>query len=240
MLTSAIFAGGFTLLDRRPLIAGLLFGLLIIKPQLAVLIPVALLAGGHWRAIAGAALSATALLAIAYFMFGEQTYQAFFANVAHQATLVSGRIPWPKIASTFGALRTMGVPVVIAMTIHATVALGATVVTWMAWRRKLPTRVPIIAAASLLISPYLLGHDSVLMMVPIGWLIVHQRRPAIVVLLWAISILAVAAVVANPTPLAAIIGIVTMWQEAQRLESAEPENPHVGAVAGGDLQVAVH
>ena len=114
----------------------------------------------------------------------------------------------------FGALRTMGVPVLPALIVHGVIALGAAAVTWAAWRRNLTTKVPIVAAASLLVSPYLLGHDSVLMMVPIGWLIVNQRRTAIVVLLWAISILAVAAVGPNPTPIAAIIAIVVMWQEA--------------------------
>ena len=222
MLTSAIFAGGFTLLDRRPLVAGALFGLLIVKPQLAVLIPVALLAGRYWRAIAAAAVTAVALLLIAWLAFGEETYRAFLVNASHQATLVSGRIPWPKIASAFGALRTMGVPVVPALLVHAAIAIGAAVATWLAWRRSWPTRVPIVAAASLLVSPYLLGHDSVLMMVPIGWLIVHQRRPAIVVLLWAISMLAVAAVGPNPTPVAAILAIAVMWQEARRLQSESP------------------
>jgi hypothetical protein len=223
MLTSAIFAGGFTLVDRRPWLAGALFGLLLVKPQLAVLVPVALLAGRYWRAIVAAAVTAVALLLIAWLAFGAETYRAFLANASHQATLVTGRIPWPKIASAFGALRTMGVPVVPALIAHGTIAIGAAVITWLAWRRNWPTRIPIVAAASLLVSPYLLGHDSVLMMVPIGWLIVHQRRPAIVVLLWAISILAVAAVGPNPTPVAAILAIFVMWQEARRLQSQLPE-----------------
>ena len=234
LLTSAIFAGGFTLLDRRPVVAGALFGLLIVKPQLAVLIPVALLAGRYWRAIAAAAASALALLAIALLAFGCETYRAFLANASHQATLVSGLIPWPKIASLFGALRTMGVPVVPALAVHGAVALGAAAATWIAWRRNLPTRVPIVAAASLLVSPYLLGHDSVLMMVPIGWLIVHRRRPAIVVLLWALSILAVAAVGPNPTPVAAIIAIAVMWLEARNLHAAPPAR--ADAAAGARLQ----
>ena len=214
LLTSAIFAGGFTLLDRRPWIAGGLFGLLVIKPQLAVLIPIALLAGGYWRSIGAAAVTAAALLAAAWLAFGDEAYRAFLLNASHQATLVTGRIPWPKIASAFGALRTMGVPLVPALMVHGAIVIGAAAATWVAWRRRLTTRVPIVAAASLLVSPYLLGHDSVLMMVPIGWLIVNQRRPAIVVLLWAISILAVAAVGPNPTPLAAIIAIAVMWREA--------------------------
>jgi hypothetical protein len=46
-----------SLLERRPLLAGGLLGLLIYKLQLGLLIPVALLAGRHWRASEGVAAS---------------------------------------------------------------------------------------------------------------------------------------------------------------------------------------
>src|SRR5258707_10279692 len=55
--TAALFGGGLGLLERRPLLAGGLLGLLIYKPQLGLLIPVALLAGRHWRASKGVAVS---------------------------------------------------------------------------------------------------------------------------------------------------------------------------------------
>ena len=44
------------LIDTRPRLAGLLLGLLCYKPHLALLAPVALVAGGHWRTFAAAAL----------------------------------------------------------------------------------------------------------------------------------------------------------------------------------------
>src|SRR5437667_206944 len=37
--TAAILIGGLTMLDRRPILAGVLFGTLSIKPQLGVLLP---------------------------------------------------------------------------------------------------------------------------------------------------------------------------------------------------------
>jgi len=49
-LEQAIALYGGELLERRPLLAGGLLGLLIYKPQLGLLIPVALVAGRHWRA----------------------------------------------------------------------------------------------------------------------------------------------------------------------------------------------
>ncbi|WP_029586365.1 glycosyltransferase 87 family protein [Bradyrhizobium sp. URHD0069] len=54
--TAALFGGGLSPLERRPLLAGGLLGLLIYKPQLGLLIPVAL-AGRHWRASEGVAVS---------------------------------------------------------------------------------------------------------------------------------------------------------------------------------------
>ncbi len=55
--TAALSGSGLSLLERRPLLAGGLLGLLIYKPQLGLLIPVALLAGRHWRASEGVAVS---------------------------------------------------------------------------------------------------------------------------------------------------------------------------------------
>ena len=63
-VTAALFAGGMLFLQRRPFAAGLLLGCLVIKPQLGLLLPVALLAARQWRAIAGAATSSLGLLAV--------------------------------------------------------------------------------------------------------------------------------------------------------------------------------
>ena len=49
--TTALALSGFTLLPRRPILAGVMFGLLTFKPQLGIMIPVALLAMRQWRAI---------------------------------------------------------------------------------------------------------------------------------------------------------------------------------------------
>lgn len=50
LLTTALLCGALGALPRRKLLAGVLIGLLIIKPQLALLAPVALAAGREWRA----------------------------------------------------------------------------------------------------------------------------------------------------------------------------------------------
>ena len=48
---AGLLLGGFRLLPGRPVPAGILFGLLTYKPQLAVLVPVALAAASEWRCL---------------------------------------------------------------------------------------------------------------------------------------------------------------------------------------------
>ena len=94
---------------------------------------------------------------------------------------------------------------------------------WLAWSRRYDTRIPILAAASLLISPYLFNYDSVLLLIPIGWLIVQRKRPLIIIALWALSAIALFAKMPNPTFIAATIALFVMLQEA-RAEIAEETN----------------
>src|SRR5207248_5884528 len=49
-LSVALFYGAFALLGRRPVLAGVLLGLLAYKPQIWVLVPLALLCARAWRA----------------------------------------------------------------------------------------------------------------------------------------------------------------------------------------------
>ncbi|MGL4313281.1 MAG: glycosyltransferase family 87 protein, partial [Sphingomonas sp.] len=48
-LTAALLAGGLSQIDRRPVVAGALLGAMVIKPQLALALPVMALAGQRWQ-----------------------------------------------------------------------------------------------------------------------------------------------------------------------------------------------
>jgi Glycosyltransferase family 87 len=67
--TSALLFLGLCALPGRPICAGIAFGLLTIKPQLAVLIPVLLLARGEWTALLAAGLTAAGLIALSCLVF---------------------------------------------------------------------------------------------------------------------------------------------------------------------------
>ena len=54
LLTSALVVGGMRVMRALPIAGGVLAGSAMIKPQLAILLPLALLSAGYWRTLAAA------------------------------------------------------------------------------------------------------------------------------------------------------------------------------------------
>ena len=59
-LTAALLIGGMLAAPKRPIFAGVLFGLLTVKPHLGILIPFCLIASHNWRAFVGQLSTASA------------------------------------------------------------------------------------------------------------------------------------------------------------------------------------
>lgn len=180
-LTAGLFGAATLFLDRRPFVAGLLFGALCYKPQLALLVPLALAAGGEWRALAATAAAATALGLASLGLFGAETWRDFLATAgASHAMYASGRILFAGMANTFGAARLLGAGVAPAYALQAAASLLAAWVVVMVWRRplSLPTRAATLAAASLVAAPLALLYDLMLGTVAAAWLIRDRDAPS--------------------------------------------------------------
>ena len=129
--TAALFGGGLILLERRPVVAGGLLGLLIYKPQLGLLVPVALLAGLHWRALAAAGAVAGALLALSAIWFGTDVWSEYLRNlgVLRQMILEDGTGVWHRFVSVFVGARRLGASVEVAYVIQAVAGMLAYLIT---------------------------------------------------------------------------------------------------------------
>ena len=57
---------------------GIAFGLLTVKPQLGLLVPVLLIAQGNWRTFFAAAATALVLAALSVLVYGAEAWQAYF------------------------------------------------------------------------------------------------------------------------------------------------------------------
>jgi hypothetical protein len=184
-LMAGILIGGLSLVETSPWWAGAILGLMVLKPQLALLLPVAMLAGREWRVIAGAILSASALLLFGLILFGWGSYAAFFAILPQYVNNLQHSFwPWYMIASPFALARFLGVSQPAALWVHGVIAVAATMMTARAWWLKVDARIPILVTATLLVSPYLFNYDTLLMVVPATWLICRGRRPFVAALAW--------------------------------------------------------
>lgn len=170
-LATAALAIGFLLLPRRPIVAGLMFGCVSYKPHLGVLLPLLLLAAGQWRAFAAATVSALVLAGVSVVLFSLEAWTAFFRNLPEIAAIVrdSPEI-WPKMPSVFATMRLIGASGQLAFGVQAVVSACIATATLWAWSKPGPSecKAALAVLATLLVSPYLLDYDLVLLGIPVA------------------------------------------------------------------------
>ncbi len=175
--TAALLIGGLVNLDRRPVLAGVLFGILTIKPQLGLLLPLVLMASGRWRTIVAAAATTAALVAATSWLYGADIWMAYLRNVVpvqHFLQEHGNGMLFLQIPSTFYAVRLVGLPVPLAWVLQAIVsAVAVAAVIWTFRRRRDPVlSMALLVAAIFLVTPYSLNYD----MVVLGWVLALLRQ----------------------------------------------------------------
>ena len=175
-LTAALFGAATLLIDRRPAMAGVLFGLLCYKPHFALLVPVALVAGRRWTSIASAAVTVGLLVGLSIALFGLETWHAYLRNVVGSAGLANFAIERINIfasISPFAAARLLGLPDAQARLIQLGVTACSVVLVAWVWRvpASLPVRSAVLAAGALVAVPYALLYDLMLAAIAGSWLI---------------------------------------------------------------------
>ncbi len=173
-LTAGLVGGALVLLERRPVWAGVLLGLLTYKPHLGLLFPIALVAGGYWRAFFAAAIVATLMVAASLIAFGADAWHAFFGNIGHtsQAFLSEGWADFSKLQTAFGLTRTLGGSEILAWSAQTAVALAAAAAVALLWRSRAPYEIKAAAlgVGAMLATPYLYTYDLVVLAVPLAFL----------------------------------------------------------------------
>ncbi len=212
-LTAALIGGALTQLDRRPLIAGVLIGLLAYKPQFGLLIPLVLVVSGRWRVFAAAAVTVALLAFAVTFAFGIDVWLAFLASTKFTRSVVleQGQTGWYKIQSVFSWVRMWGGGIDLAYAAQGAVTVAvAAALTWL-WRGK--TAYPLKAAAlvigCVLATPYSLDYDLMLLAPAIAYLSIDgvQRgfapwEKTILAALWIVPLVARSVPEATLIPLA--------------------------------------
>jgi len=173
-LPSAISLSRRTDPSTRPIGAGILFGLLIYKPQFGLMVPFVLAATGRWRTFATAATTAVLLVLLATLAFGPQVWEAFAASTEFTRAVVleAGDPGWHKIQNMFSWVRMWGGSIAVAYMLQAavTLAVGATVI-WL-WRSaaSFAPKASALCLSTMLASPYGYDYDMMIFAPAIAFL----------------------------------------------------------------------
>jgi hypothetical protein len=194
-LTACLLVGGIVLLDRRPVLVGILFGLLTFKPHLGVVVPFALLALGAWRTIAAATATAIVLVASSVAVFGLdawvsyfQVTSAFFSRALEQfgdfgALMITSVMV--SVARTFGVSLRTGLAVQIAVAVPV-LALAV----WAIRQTSDPARRAfVLVTATLLVTPYAMVYDWCALTAVLAWRLFSPQplgavRAAVILVAW--------------------------------------------------------
>jgi hypothetical protein len=235
-LTAALLGGALLSLDRKPVLAGALLGVLAYKPQFGILIPLVLLVTGRWTVIVAACATIATLSATTWFVLGAGVWNAFAGSAAFSRTVVleAGATGWEKIQSIFSAVRNLGAPVEIAYAAQAGLLLALAISLVSLWRGRAAyeLKAAALATACLLATPYVLDYDLVVLAVAIAFFARHgfahgflDNEITLLAVAWAMPLLARGVMGATYVPLGLLtllaLYVMTLRRAAADVDAAD-------------------
>lgn len=168
--------------DDKEIAAGVLLSVIFLKPNTAILVPVALLVAGRYRVLAAWLAAGGVLAVIAFLMLGPDGVSAYISQL---------RAPLPSGADALTLKGAIGATGVVAAVLRALI-VGMLLATAYRLRGSPGLVVPIGIVGSLIVSPYLHASDLCLLSAA-AWMVWEERTGVA----WRIA-LAVGWVVASP------------------------------------------
>lgn len=183
--TAALLIGGLLAAPKRPILAGVLFGLLTVKPHLGILIPFCLIASRNWSAFVAAAVTAILLAAATGMAFGFDVWTSFMSETRALMTSIM-EAPYPQTyhsnaLTVFIMARSFGANLGVAYAVQAVATLAAiTIVIWL-WlpsTRIDPRRRALLTATlAVVATPYGYTYDTIPMCVALAYMFAVSARP---------------------------------------------------------------
>ena len=234
---AALLVAGFRALPQRPVLGGVLLGLLSFKPQFCLLVPIALIAAAQWRALAAAAASAALLAAASALIFGLDIWIWWLPRLIEN--LVSADPKWVEYGRIWGhsvwaCSKLLGAGDALASVLQLGAVLAAALITWLAFRAKRAPdlRLAILLAATILAAPHSGSYDALLSAIAAAlWLADRAAPPRplewlVAVAIWAVPLLSPAIYVPAgrlaPLALILMIGLIAWRLWAREREALPP------------------
>lgn len=189
-LIAVFFLGTAYFLPTRPILAGICIGFLAVKPQMGLLIPLALVASGQWRIVAAAATTVLSLIVLSTIWLGAAIWTDYFRMSLLFGQFIGGGYDQIRqlAVGPYVSLQGAGMPAALAGFFHVVVSIAVMAAIIQAfWRGKLnqqemgkdgrlDLRLALLAAGTLLVTPYSLSYDTPLLMLSIVPLLARSWR----------------------------------------------------------------
>ncbi|MEL7487526.1 MAG: glycosyltransferase family 87 protein [Pseudomonadota bacterium] len=182
-----VLLGALLCARDRPTLSAILIALLTMKPQVGLLIPVFLAAGGDWRAFHRTVAFAAVLIIVSILSFGGDVWASFFAALkdvhgAHAGALHRDMISVQQTAAKLGA------PAAVSIAAHLVGLIIAASAVWTAGRRlERDDAIGLTLLLSAAVSPSIWVYDWPL--VAAGMLMLARNGP------WPVGLQALGAIV---------------------------------------------
>jgi alpha-1,2-mannosyltransferase len=249
-LISALLVAGTLVTERSPVAGGVMMGLLAVKPQFGILLPVCLIARRSWRAIITATATVGTLTTLSGLIFGWQAWVLFASRVTPFMTqqILDQAYDYHHgyqfmMATPFILARWSGAGLPECYAFQAVATGVAAFVAWRVWR--IPHADPLMRMAStvcltVLATPYAFTYDMIAIAVAAAVIAQAGWRDGflpgelcLTVLVWLWPGCAIFLGVAGLPPCGSILiaGLATCaWLRLDRLPRLTPRFQPVGAV----------
>ncbi len=216
--TAALLIGGLLWRARRPVLAGVLFGILTVKPQIGLMLPVVLLLERRWATIAAAVITAAVLAALTAMLFGWNIWIEFWQKVVPQQEWLTRE--WLAqygdgglvaiVSSVVFGMHLMRLPLGVDWAVQwvvSALALGALV--WTYSKRRDPAlSLALLVTATFLFTPYILNYDMVVFTFVVALLLARADNTAgdrwLLLAVWSLPVTMILASIGK-IPLAPIV-----------------------------------
>ncbi len=231
VVCGALLVAGLLASARRPGFSGVALGLLAVKPQSALLVPVALLAKFRWRALLAAFGTGVLLVLVSIMLLGWPVWPEYMSkglaeskHMLDTLPLIPGSAPWGL--SVFNMALSLGAGLRASGAAQSVAALAAVLLTWRAWRSEMgeTDRIALCVFLSLLATPYggvdyMIGYSVALAMLAQkrGW-----RIDFLDVIFWCWPALCPVVVAATGILFTPVIVALATWRTWQRAQHGAP------------------
>ena len=167
-IIAVLFVIIFNLMDKRPVLAGLLIALLTVKPQVGLLFPLFLIITGRWKVFLAASIGTLLFIGSSIVIHGVQPWITFIevgAPAQSQVLINLPEITAGLMPTAFVNLYNAGMSFYAATIIHTIVAICAIIIMIYACKRTNDEflKYAIFITCTFLLTPYLMMYDILIL-----------------------------------------------------------------------------